>query len=85
MDPERELYAKVQTFCPFYEAIIKKKPDILTLDGHYFHSRNVEVLGKTRCTTFAFPSVAFIDFNLWEFPFMQPLKTYHAQVLEIWL
>jgi len=38
------------------------------------------MLGKTGCTMLAFPCVALLDFS-----FMQPLKTYHAQEIEIWM
>jgi hypothetical protein len=47
MDPETQLDAKVQTFCPCCEAI-KKDPAILTLDGHDSHSMNIEVIDCAR-------------------------------------
>jgi hypothetical protein len=40
------------------------------------------VLGKTGCTLFAFPRRVL---QLLGVPFLYPLKTYHAQELEIWL
>ena len=47
MDPETQLDTKIQTFCPCCEAI-KKDPFILTLDGHYSHSSNIEVIDCAR-------------------------------------
>ena len=47
MNPESELYAKVQIFCPFYEAIIKNSGTLI-LDDHYFHLRNIEVIECAR-------------------------------------
>jgi hypothetical protein len=47
VDPETQLDAKVQTFCLCCEAI-NKDPIILTLHGHYSHSRNIEVIDFAR-------------------------------------
>ena len=46
----------------------KKHPVTRTLDGHYSHSRNLEVLGKTGCTLFVFPRTALLNCNFWTFP-----------------
>jgi hypothetical protein len=58
----------------------RKGPVILTLDGHYSHSRNIEMIDcarETEWTLFAFPRITLLDFS-----YVQPLKTYYAQETE---
>jgi len=82
---ERELYAKVQIFCLFFR-LSKIYPVILTLDGHYSHSRNIEVKDcarKNGVNIVCLPPHSIHKLQLLGVPFFQPLKAYHAQELEI--
>ena len=66
----------------------KKDPDILTLDGHYSHSRNTEVIDYARedgVQNVCLPPHSVHKLQPLGISFMQPLKTYHAHVLEILL
>jgi hypothetical protein len=66
----------------------KKYPDILTLDGHYSHSRNIEVIDcarEDRVHNVFLPQRSIHKLQPLGVSFMQPVKTYHAQVSEIWL
>jgi hypothetical protein len=63
-------------------------PIILTLDRHYFHSRNIEVIDcdrKNGVHIVCLPPHSTHKLQLLRILFMQPLKTYHSQELEIWL
>jgi hypothetical protein len=82
MDPERELYAVVQKFMK----LSRKHPVILTLDGHYSHLRNIEVIDCAReMHTVCFPLHSTHKLQRVGVSFMQPLKTYYTQEIEIWL
>jgi len=48
MDPENLLYAKVPILLSVFRSCVKKNLIILTLDGHYSHSRNTEVIDCAR-------------------------------------
>jgi len=70
MDHENDLYAMFKHFVRFVE-LSQKDPVILTLDGHYSHSRNIEVIDCSRengMHIFAFPRVALTNSNLRTFP-----------------
>jgi hypothetical protein len=67
----------------------KIQPVILTLDGHYSHSRNIKVIDCARKNGVHVVCLPLHStqqkLQLLKVPFMQPLKTCHAQELEIWL
>jgi hypothetical protein len=61
----------------------KKDPNILPLDGHCSHSRNIEVIYSARengVHNVCLPPHSIHELQLMEVSFMQPLKTSHAQV-----
>jgi hypothetical protein len=66
----------------------KKDPDILTLDGQSSHSRDVEVIDcdrEDKVQIVCLPPHSTHKLQPLGFSFIQPLKTYHAQEIEIWL
>jgi hypothetical protein len=66
----------------------KKNPLILTLDGHYFHFTNIDVIECSReneVYIVDIPPYSTHKLQSLEVFFMQPLKSYHAQEIEIWL
>jgi hypothetical protein len=66
----------------------KKYPVILTLDGRYSHSRNIEVTDCARengVHIVCLPPVSTLKLQLLDVPFFQPLKTNNAQEIQIWL
>ena len=87
MDPEREIYAVVQIFCPFCEAIIRGSRftdtgwSLLSFEGYLGYRWCSE---KTACTLLAFPRIALTKCNCLTFPSCSPLKTYYARQTEIW-
>ena len=83
-----------ESFKKWFEYIIssvklsKKHPIILTLDGHYSHPRNIEVIGWARenwVHIVCLPPHSTHKLKLPDFSCLQPLKTYYAQEIEIWL
>ena len=67
---------------------LEKDPIILTLDGHYSYSRNIDVIECSRengVHIFCLPPRNTHKLQSLWVSFMQPLKTYHAQEIEIWL
>jgi hypothetical protein len=66
----------------------KKDPVVLTLDGHYFHSRNIAVIHcaeENGVHSVCLPPHSAFKLNPLELSFMQPLKTYSVEEIEIWL
>ena len=64
----------------------KKHSVILTLDGHYSHSRNIEVIDCARENGMHIVCLPPHSTHcLLDFSYVQPLKTYYPQEVEIWL
>ena len=66
----------------------KKDPVILTLGGHYPHSRNMEVIDCARengVHIFCLSPHSTHYLQLLDVFFLQPLKTYYAQETEMWM
>jgi hypothetical protein len=64
----------------------KKDPTILALDGHCSHLRNMQVIDHAwEMLIFCLPLHSTPKLQPLGVFFMQPLKTYYAQELEIWL
>jgi hypothetical protein len=66
----------------------KEDPVILTLDGHYSHTRNIEVIDFARekgVIIVCLPPHCTHKLQPLDVSFMHPLKTYYAQGIEIWL
>ena len=64
----------------------RKDPVILTLDGYYSHLRNIEGIDCAReMHIVCLPLHSTHKLQPMGVSFMQPLKTYYAQEIEIWL
>jgi hypothetical protein len=66
----------------------KQDPVILTLDGHYSHSRNIEVIDcawENAVGAHCLTAQITLKMKLLDVSFLQPLKTNHAQEIQIWL
>ncbi|KAJ4429961.1 hypothetical protein ANN_22165, partial [Periplaneta americana] len=66
----------------------KDDPVILVLDGHYSHTRNVELLELARVNgahIVCLPPHCTHKMQLLGVAFMLPFKTYYAQAIEQWL
>jgi hypothetical protein len=79
-----------QWFKHFVRYVKPSKDDlfILTLGGHYYHTRNIEVIDFARengVIVFCLPPHSNHKLQPLDISFMQPLKTYYAQEIEIWL
>ncbi|XP_067120893.1 uncharacterized protein [Centruroides vittatus] len=63
-------------------------PVILILDGHYTHTRNIDVINLARENNVAIvclPPHCTHKMQPMDVAFMKPLKTYYAQEIETWL
>lgn len=66
----------------------KEKPVVLVLDGHYSHTRNLEVIDRARETGVSIvclPPHSTDKLQPLDVAFMFPLKTRYAQAIENWL
>lgn len=63
-------------------------PVLLVLDGHYSHTRNIELIDlakKNHVTIICLPPHSTNKMQPLDVAFMSPLKTYYAQEIENWL
>jgi hypothetical protein len=63
-------------------------PVLLVLDGHYSHTRNVEIIEIARANGVAIvclPPHSTQKMQLLDVSFMSPFKTYYCQEIEKWL
>ena len=77
MDPEKEFDALVKHFVPFVK-VSKKDPVIMTVDGHYLHSRHIEVINcvpENGVHIVCLPPHSTQKLQHLDISFMQPLKT----------
>lgn len=66
----------------------KDDPVLLVLDGHYSHTRNIDVIELARThnvSIVCFPPHSTHKMQPMDVGFMSPLKTYYAQAIETWL
>jgi len=66
----------------------KQNPVVLILDGHFSHTRNIEVIDRARETGIAIvclPPHSTDKMQPLDVAFMFPLKTYYAKAIENWL
>ncbi|XP_063216726.1 uncharacterized protein LOC134527734 [Bacillus rossius redtenbacheri] len=66
----------------------KEAPVVLILDGHYSHTRNVEVIDRTRevgVSIVCLPPHSTDKMQPLDVAFMFPLKTLYAKAIEQWL
>jgi hypothetical protein len=70
-----------------YVKPFKEEPIILILDGHYFHTRNIGVIDfawENGVIIVCLPPHCTHKLQLLDVSFVQALKTYYAQEIEIW-
>ncbi|KAJ8932978.1 hypothetical protein NQ318_011195 [Aromia moschata] len=66
----------------------REDPIILSLDGHYTHTRNLDVINKARenhITLICLPPHSTHKLQPLDVALMAPLKTYYCQEIENWL
>ena len=77
MDHENDLYTIVKHFVRFVK-LSQKDPVILTLDSHYSHSRNIEVIDRARDNgmhIFLPSPHSTLKLQTLDVSFLQPLRT----------
>lgn len=87
-------WAQADIFTKWFAHFIKftkpcaTDPVLLVLDGHYSHTRNIEVIDlakKNHVTIICLPPHSTNKMQPLDVAFMSPLKTYYAQEIENWL
>lgn len=87
-------WVQTDIFSKWFDHFVKyskptdEEPVILVLDGHYSHTRNIEVIEKARAKNVAIiclPPHSTAKMQPLDVGFMKPLKTYYAQEISNWL
>jgi hypothetical protein len=68
--------------------MVLQVPVLLIVDGHYSHTKNLDVVDNARehsVATVSLPQHSKHKMQPLDVSFMKPLKTYYAQVTETWL
>lgn len=66
----------------------REDPVLLILDGHYSHTRNIDVIeaGRKNCVTIlCIPPHTSHKMQPLDLAFMSPFKTYYSQQIQMWL